>query len=151
MNARLGCPRPQSRVGLGQGPRGVRSCAAQHPGQPCQSKRRKNWSKGYPSHQNRKFCTGRASKGRARPAKRFRITGRSVSDIREGAVAIFEVAIMRAAVGIAQLAEHRTVAPTVAGSIPVSHPRISSLPSMTLAWKTSSPCLGPRQEESPLA
>src|ERR1700722_10916305 len=26
-------------------------------------------------------------------------------------------------VGIAQLAEHRTVAPTVAGSIPVSHPR----------------------------
>jgi hypothetical protein len=27
------------------------------------------------------------------------------------------------AVGIAQLAEHRTVAPTVAGSIPVSHPR----------------------------
>ena len=33
-----------------------------------------------------------------------------------------EVAIMKAAVGIAQLAEHRTVAPTVAGSIPVSHP-----------------------------
>ena len=29
------------------------------------------------------------------------------------------------AVGIAQLAEHRTVAPTVAGSIPVSHPRFS--------------------------
>jgi hypothetical protein len=25
-------------------------------------------------------------------------------------------------VGVAQLAEHRTVAPTVAGSIPVSHP-----------------------------
>src|SRR6266404_5884378 len=31
---------------------------------------------------------------------------------------------MTTAVGIAQLAEHRTVAPTVAGSIPVSHPRI---------------------------
>jgi hypothetical protein len=30
---------------------------------------------------------------------------------------------MAAAVGIAQLVEHRTVAPTVAGSIPVSHPR----------------------------
>jgi hypothetical protein len=30
---------------------------------------------------------------------------------------------MTSAVGIAQLAEHRTVAPTVAGSIPVSHPR----------------------------
>ena len=30
-------------------------------------------------------------------------------------------------VGIAQLAEHRTVAPTVAGSIPVSHPRFSGL------------------------
>jgi hypothetical protein len=34
------------------------------------------------------------------------------------------------AVGIAQLAEHRTVAPTVAGSIPVSHPRNSPLRSM---------------------
>ena len=34
------------------------------------------------------------------------------------------VAIIETAVGIAQLAEHRTVAPTVAGSIPVSHPRI---------------------------
>jgi hypothetical protein len=34
------------------------------------------------------------------------------------------VAIIEAVVGIAQLAEHRTVAPTVAGSIPVSHPRI---------------------------
>ncbi len=31
------------------------------------------------------------------------------------------------AVGVAQLAEHRTVAPDVAGSIPVSHPRIQSL------------------------
>jgi hypothetical protein len=31
------------------------------------------------------------------------------------------------AVGVAQLAEHRTVAPDVAGSIPVSHPRISPL------------------------
>ena len=30
-------------------------------------------------------------------------------------------------VGIAQLAEHRTVAPTVAGSIPVSHPNFSFL------------------------
>src|SRR5580704_10678239 len=30
------------------------------------------------------------------------------------------------AVGVAQLAEHRTVAPDVAGSIPVSHPRIQS-------------------------
>ncbi len=27
--------------------------------------------------------------------------------------------------GVAQLAEHRTVAPTVAGSIPVSHPNFS--------------------------
>ena len=35
--------------------------------------------------------------------------------------------IITMAVGIAQLAEHRTVAPTVAGSIPVSHPRISCL------------------------
>jgi hypothetical protein len=33
------------------------------------------------------------------------------------------VAIISVVVGIAQLAEHRTVAPTVAGSIPVSHPR----------------------------
>ena len=33
------------------------------------------------------------------------------------------VAIIETAVGIAQLAEHRTVAPTVAGSIPVSHPK----------------------------
>src|ERR1700689_1926495 len=33
---------------------------------------------------------------------------------------------MKTAVGIAQLAEPRTVAPTVAGSIPVSHPRIFS-------------------------
>lgn len=41
-----------------------------------------------------------------------------------------EVAIMKAAVGIAQLAEHRTVAPTVAGSIPVSHPRFFSIPSL---------------------
>jgi hypothetical protein len=32
--------------------------------------------------------------------------------------------IITMAVGIAQLVEHRTVAPTVAGSIPVSHPRI---------------------------
>jgi hypothetical protein len=32
--------------------------------------------------------------------------------------------IIDLAVGIAQLVEHRTVAPTVAGSIPVSHPRI---------------------------
>jgi hypothetical protein len=31
--------------------------------------------------------------------------------------------IINVAVGIAQLAEHRTVAPTVAGSIPVSHPK----------------------------
>ena len=31
-------------------------------------------------------------------------------------------AIIEKAVGVAQLAEHRTVAPTVAGSIPVSHP-----------------------------
>ena len=31
--------------------------------------------------------------------------------------------IINLAVGIAQLVEHRTVAPTVAGSIPVSHPR----------------------------
>ncbi len=30
--------------------------------------------------------------------------------------------IITVVVGIAQLAEHRTVAPTVAGSIPVSHP-----------------------------
>jgi hypothetical protein len=29
----------------------------------------------------------------------------------------------KVAVGVAQLAEHRTVAPVVAGSIPVSHPR----------------------------
>ena len=29
----------------------------------------------------------------------------------------------KVAVGIAQLAEHRTVAPAVAGSIPVSHPK----------------------------
>jgi hypothetical protein len=29
-------------------------------------------------------------------------------------------------VGIAQLAEHRTVAPTVAGSIPVSHPNFKT-------------------------
>jgi hypothetical protein len=28
-------------------------------------------------------------------------------------------------VGVAQLVEHRTVAPTVAGSIPVSHPNVS--------------------------
>src|ERR1700691_2173170 len=35
--------------------------------------------------------------------------------------------IIETAVGIAQLAEHRTVAPTVAGSIPVSHPRFSFL------------------------
>jgi hypothetical protein len=40
-------------------------------------------------------------------------------------VAVSEVAIMSMVVGIAQLAEHRTVAPTVAGSIPVSHPRFS--------------------------
>jgi hypothetical protein len=36
------------------------------------------------------------------------------------------VVIIDVAVGIAQLAEHRTVAPTVAGSIPVSHPRFPS-------------------------
>ena len=30
-------------------------------------------------------------------------------------------------VGVAQLAEHRTVAPTVAGSIPVSHPNSSKI------------------------
>jgi hypothetical protein len=30
-------------------------------------------------------------------------------------------------VGIAQLAEHRTVAPAVAGSIPVSHPNFKKL------------------------
>ena len=30
------------------------------------------------------------------------------------------------AVGVAQLAEHRTVAPDVAGSIPVSHPSVSN-------------------------
>ena len=30
--------------------------------------------------------------------------------------------------GVAQLAEHRTVAPTVAGSIPVSHPKFK------IAW-----------------
>jgi hypothetical protein len=34
-----------------------------------------------------------------------------------------EVVIIVEAVGIAQLVEHRTVAPTVAGSIPVSHPK----------------------------
>jgi hypothetical protein len=28
-------------------------------------------------------------------------------------------------VGVAQLAEHRTVAPDVVGSIPISHPRVS--------------------------
>jgi hypothetical protein len=30
-------------------------------------------------------------------------------------------------VGVAQSVEHRTVAPTVAGSIPVSHPNVSTL------------------------
>jgi hypothetical protein len=35
------------------------------------------------------------------------------------------IAIIDQVVGIAQLVEHRTVAPTVAGSIPVSHPRFS--------------------------
>jgi hypothetical protein len=44
---------------------------------------------------------------------------------------IIEVVIIRTAVGIAQLAEHRTVAPTVAGSIPVSHPRIFLSPSLS--------------------
>ena len=43
---------------------------------------------------------------------------------------------MKTAVGIAQLAEHRTVAPTVAGSIPVSHPRIS--PPALIAQDSSS-------------
>src|SRR5437879_6331055 len=33
----------------------------------------------------------------------------------------------KVAVGIAQLAEHRTVAPAVAGSIPVSHPKFLDL------------------------
>src|SRR5580693_9130764 len=44
-----------------------------------------------------------------------------------------EVVIIRTAVGIAQLAEHRTVAPTVAGSIPVSHPKTSSLAALHAA------------------
>ena len=49
----------------------------------------------------------------------------SISDI-----ALTVVAIIIVAVGIAQLAEHRTVAPAVAGSIPVSHPNsFGSLPS----------------------
>ena len=52
-------------------------------------------------------------------------------------VAIIEVAIMRAAVGIAQLAEHRTVAPTVAGSIPVSHPRIFLIHLRRRFWSAS--------------
>ncbi len=30
------------------------------------------------------------------------------------------------AVGVAQLAEHRTVAPDVVGSIPISHPSLSA-------------------------
>ncbi len=46
--------------------------------------------------------------------------------------------IIVVAVGIAQLAEHRTVAPTVAGSIPVSHPRISFFP--RAVWQSASLC-----------
>jgi hypothetical protein len=42
------------------------------------------------------------------------------------AVAIIVICTIISAVGIAQLVEHRTVAPTVAGSIPVSHPNASS-------------------------
>jgi hypothetical protein len=51
---------------------------------------------------------------------------------------ISEVVIIRTAVGIAQLAEHRTVAPTVAGSIPVSHPKTSrpaALPPIRISEK----------------
>ena len=48
-------------------------------------------------------------------------TRRRISHSQQTAVVIIDVAV-----GIAQLAEHRTVAPTVAGSIPVSHPRFSS-------------------------
>ena len=42
------------------------------------------------------------------------------------------------AVGVAQSVEHRTVAPTVAGSIPVSHPK--NLPSAGFAVPELSGC-----------
>jgi hypothetical protein len=57
------------------------------------------------------------------------------------------VVIIDVVVGIAQLAEHRTVAPTVAGSIPVSHPRITlplRQPQTALALPTVEPDSGVR-------
>src|SRR5216684_2945757 len=52
--------------------------------------------------------------------------------------------IINVAVGIAQLAEHRTVAPTVAGSIPVSHPnflRLNSPHSIVSHAENQSTCV----------
>ena len=46
------------------------------------------------------------------------------------------------AVGIAQLAEHRTVAPTVAGSIPVSHPKFFAVKTL---WGQPVPSTGSGQ------
>jgi hypothetical protein len=44
----------------------------------------------------------------------------------------------RILVGVAQLAEHRTVAPTVAGSIPVSHP-IKQFRAVITNWCSADP------------
>lgn len=55
------CPhrmsRPQSRVGFWAGPRGVRNCAAKHPGQHFESRAEKNESKGHLSHKTPNFST----------------------------------------------------------------------------------------------
>ena len=101
--------RPQSRVGLGQ----VREVSGTARHNILANISRLEFSScgspGHPSQEKIKFCTGDA---------RVR-----------GALALADAGcIIDVAVGIAQLAEHRTVAPTVAGSIPVSHPRISRLP-----------------------
>src|SRR5260370_8693260 len=109
---------PQSRVGLGQG-REVSGTARQNILATPHTKRSKNRSPGHPSHENRKLSTRGGWDARS---------VLSVSD-REPRVSLSAKrgCIIKQAVGIAQLAEHRTVAPTVAGSIPVSHPRFSCL------------------------
>ncbi len=133
---------PHARVGLGQGREGSGTARHNILANASQIRRRKHRSPGHPSHEKKKLSTG---PGRPIRGSRLAI---SIGDLMIGHLTIGDATvddptwngrrdlrmpvsdiakrscIINVAVGIAQLAEHRTVAPTVAGSIPVSHPRI---------------------------
>jgi hypothetical protein len=63
--------------------------------------------------------------------------GRQVRESSKGGAVAIIVVCNASVVGVAQLVEHRTVAPTVAGSIPVSHPKSKELSSQFwLVWQS---------------